>query len=69
MNQEDVIKKLRVYIAENHNGKQMDYAESSGFSKAMISAVLLGNRLPNNAMLGHLGLKKEKKIIYKYTKA
>ena len=62
---EDVIKKLRVHIAESFNGKQALYAESMGVSNAHVSSVMTGKKLPTAAMLEHIGVVKVKTVEYK----
>jgi len=62
---EDVIKKLRVHIAESFNGKQALYAKSMDVSNAHVSAVMTGKKLPTEEMLGHVGVIKVKKIEYR----
>lgn len=55
MEHEQFIVELRTYIARNFI-KQIKYAEEIGVSRAFVSYVLRGERLPNKRMLSDLGL-------------
>lgn len=61
----EVIKMIRIHIAENHDGKQILYAKSMGVGTGIVSAVLKGRRKPNDLMLSHIGLVKVKTVEYK----
>ena len=55
MNHDQFIVELRTYIARNFI-KQANYADEIGASRAFVSYVLRGERMPSERMLGDLRL-------------
>lgn len=68
MNQNQFVVELRTYIARNFI-TQTKYAEEIGVSKAFVSYVLRGEKMPNKRMLSDLGLTMNKVTTITFDKA
>lgn len=64
MNIDSVIKKIRVHIAENHEGVNSKYADSMNVSGAYLSAIMTKKKPPSKVILKHLNLERLRVTTY-----